>query len=121
MRISDWSSDVCSSDLLVLRRGHVVGKVVRAAWAIESCNYAARDIIDMDAAEHLPRRHHPMRVARAHPIERRAAAAVDPGHSEHARAKHQPRRIRSEEHTSELQSLMRNSHASFCVIKIRKT
>src|SRR3546814_19141390 len=80
MRISDWSSDVCSSDL-----------VVRAAWAIESCNYAARDIIDMDAAEHLPRRHHPMRVASAHPIARRAAGAVDPGQSAQARPTPQPR------------------------------
>src|SRR3546814_3727462 len=32
-----------------------------------------------------------------------------------------PRRIRSEEHTSELQSLMRNSYAVFCLKKKKKT
>src|SRR3546814_6815020 len=35
-------------------------------------------------------------------------------------ASHRPRRVRSEEHTSELQSLMRNSYAVFC-LKKKKT
>src|SRR3546814_9166220 len=33
----------------------------------------------------------------------------------------EPRALRSEEHTSELQSLMRNSYAVFCLIKKKKT
>src|SRR3546814_10179517 len=36
------------------------------------------------------------------------------GHQEHHR---QPAQVRSEEHTSELQSLMRNSYAVFCLKK----
>src|SRR3546814_8184186 len=77
MRISDWSSDVCSSDL----PGH-----------------RARD----------PRRARPAR----HP---RAARQC---RGEAGRAQRPD--ARSEEHTSELQSLMRISYAVFCLKKKKK-
>src|SRR3546814_5167884 len=44
-------------------------------------------------------------------IERRIAAGIDPSHGAG---------IRSEEHTSELQSLMRSSYAVFCLKKKKK-
>src|SRR3546814_7815679 len=91
MRISDWSSDVCSSDL---EPAH-------------------------DARYHRPRRRHepPLRRAdaaeraRPHRLSSRRARALS-GH-EGARGD------RSEEHTSELQSLMRISYAVFCLKKKR--
>src|SRR3546814_7920395 len=88
MRISDWSSDVCSSDLglehLLHRRGrpHEQGARIR----IEQQQIAFADL-----APHV-----------AHPAEHR--------HPHRARD-------RSEEHTSELQSLMRISYAVFCLKK----
>src|SRR3546814_3494353 len=70
MRISDWSSDVCSSDLIKI------------------------DILNLVL--------HP--VFRSHDSVRSGSA-------------HAFRRERSEEHTSELQSLMRTSYAVFCLKK----
>src|SRR3546814_2838008 len=108
MRISDWSSDVCSSDLQP----------------------------DRDGARHFaPRLWHaffkglfplPPAVDRHHHRRRRADAAV----VQHAGADRRHRTVRypvsartisrSEEHTSELQSLMRISYAVFCLKKKKK-
>src|SRR3546814_5523464 len=51
-------------------------------------------------------------------LERRARVVVEDaqGHGELAEA-HLDKHVRSEEHTSELQSLMRNSYAVFCLKK----
>src|SRR3546814_7797755 len=108
MRISDWSSDLCSSDLPAQRQpllARVQNQFRRAA----------------------PQLHH--------------AAAHRGGEATHARARgsSQPDRPRlrlcrsvallpelpacgrrSEEHTSELQSLMRISYAVFCLKKKNK-
>src|SRR3546814_5156759 len=83
MRISDWSSDVCSSDLPVPRptRGR------RAA---------PRDSLRPAGSPSSPARD-PRGPRPAAPEARRGA--------------------RSEEHTSELQSLMRISYAVFCLKK----
>src|SRR3546814_3625661 len=100
MRISDWSLDVCSSDLSV---GHRMGFVE-----------------DDDSVKVLPcpfeNLLEPGRVAAA-----RAQCRI--GDEEDALA-HSDRdtelplaKGRSEEHTSELQSLMRNSYAVFCLKK----
>src|SRR3546814_10366325 len=101
MRISDWSSDVCSSDLC-----------------------ARLDIVAACAA----RRQVVMAVAHAVAV---AAFGVDPrvlvGAVDHAHCRvfghdtlGEERAVaeaveRSEEHTSELQSLMRISYAVFCL------
>src|SRR3546814_10112523 len=58
--------------------------------------------------------------------EARAARSAAPGDCNGARAagaagQGRRRRLRSEEHTSELQSLMRNSTAGFCFKKKNKT
>src|SRR3546814_1091107 len=77
MRISDWSSDVCSSDLVRRHRHRFSGLQRRARG---SCDSSHRGWLSS--------------------AERGASL-----------------RGRSEEHTSELQSLMRISYAVFCLKK----
>src|SRR3546814_2952907 len=113
MRISDWSSDVCSSDLQPhrLHRSSVphrrperpVLQHVPARGVVEYAVAAAvldvdlqRTAVDID--QHL--QHH------------RALQAGAQGGARVWR--------RSEEHTSELQSLMRISYAVFCLKKKKK-
>src|SRR3546814_3939908 len=90
MRISDWSSDVCSSDLLPLQSRSV------DPWR--------------DDRRRTPtdRRGLPERWLR------RLQDAGGQGNLHHWQD--EPR-SRSEEHTSELQSLMRISYAVFCLKK----
>src|SRR3546814_3014190 len=99
MLISDWSSDVCSSDL---ERARVPGHARQSAVAQR-------------------RRHEGIRMADDGPEPARRAAGDRAQHllALHDLAPH-PRRPRSEEHTSELQSLMRNSYAVFCLKKKNK-
>src|SRR3546814_9967619 len=119
MRISDWSSDVCSSDLLLLGIGLLPdrGSTIRFHLHV--------------AVQHKPRCKAPRsrikRIARCnigHPTLPPACwpkdrLSVSP-RSERSRRKRDGRRMtycRSEEHTSELQSLMRISYAVFCLKK----
>src|SRR3546814_2644145 len=99
MRISDWSSDVCSSDLVC---SSDVGTLRKArARAGERC-----DVIRSCRCDELGGDLHFGLIARtAHPV-------VDFGHCH--------RRRRSEEYTSELQSLMRISYAAFCLKNNKK-
>src|SRR3546814_10735208 len=105
MRISDWSSDVCSSDLHVhiCRRGSLCG-------LIRDCGEGK-----------------PMRICRPHrPLTfgwlfdgltcagRQRQADSESKQLAHIRSL---KLWRSEEHTSELQSLMRISYAVFCLKK----
>src|SRR3546814_4804254 len=83
MRISDWSSDVCSSDLPCSLVGRQAQRRARLRHGIDEAEQESR------------------------------AAARKRGHGIEL--------IRSGEHTSELQSLMRISYAVFCLKKkIRK-
>src|SRR3546814_1031726 len=109
MRISDWSSDVCSSDLEAVVPGQ------QAALAVENAD-ALADMIQRGAqqVEILPDRlgglaEHGAGGARAQQI-----ATLGRGHDDASRG-------RSEEHTSELQSLMRISYAVFCLKKKKIT
>src|SRR3546814_7543576 len=129
MRISDWSSDVCASDL-----GHValgVGgagehdafgvrdpRVVARRAPAHSSTRLARGALLRALGFHLLLDHRLQ--ARAEPV---AAVVLRPlpGRDGDHRLKQAPRCAnRSEEHTSELQSLMRNSYAVFC-LKQKKT
>src|SRR3546814_10326787 len=136
MRISDWSSDVCSSDLdgaprgLDLTRRQAAGSECLQAIGAKVQLGAALGLAVDSALEGLPvfrslRLQHNCRssnrVARARlsapppivPSGRPAPACPGPsGRSPGSR----PLR-RSEEHTSELQSLMRISSAVFCLNK----
>src|SRR3546814_4167820 len=99
MRISDWSSDVCSSDL--------------CAPAERQCATAAPDNRITTAPASLGL--HGRRCSSRALVDRAGVGRP----SRHIRqpphlAGHEPR---SEEHTSELQSLMRTSYAVFCLKK----
>src|SRR3546814_8604630 len=107
MRISDWSSDVCSSDL--------VGPVVpdRARGKLHA---VAHDVVligeDVERVFRLQRlqlalRHREGVVAEIHLL-RVLVIFIH-------REIDDPAEARSEEHTSELQSLMRISYAVFCL------
>src|SRR3546814_3303791 len=111
MRISDWSSDVCSSDLWAdlnaagMVSGHAYGKALRTVKTCvgsEWCRFGTQDstglgikIEQMSWGSWMP---HKFKIA-VSGCPRNCAEA------------------RSEEHTSELQSLMRISYAVFCLKK----
>src|SRR3546814_7199274 len=110
MRISDWSSDVCSSDLPIwLSRIGTSGGLFAAVPASASARKAALIIRISVNPQHRP--NEPARDIGAQ--DRRV----------HIAREHAPRARpgRSEEHTSELQSLMRISYAVFCLNKKKKT
>src|SRR3546814_2918256 len=102
MRLSDWSSDVCSSDLQQgADRRHLDRRRVQGA---EDRAQRAALLRALRRARHS-RRALETRLARA-----RGAGAQAQDLSPVAS-------LRSEEHTSELQSLMRISYAVFCLKK----
>src|SRR3546814_9386251 len=107
MRISDWSSDVCSSDLNGVSRDPAVVAAYRADPLVYGGKIGARLGKEfMDA----------MAVARAD-----APKICLPILIQHGEADRLTAPARSEEHTSELQSLMRISYAVFCLKKKNTT
>src|SRR3546814_9955973 len=112
MRISDWSSDVCSSDLIV----EIEEKVVKRAFVGQLETPADPAILDAlaDLETGCRQAGHTKKAGLVEPAGQQPARVVlailqieAPGE-------------RSEEHTSELQSLMRISYAVFC-LKKKKT
>src|SRR3546814_5899803 len=98
MRISDWSSDVCSSDLLGLAvRLQRLTLGVEADRILQACLASFQPVNDFFKT--------PQRLFKAQRVYRCRV----PIHAS-----------RSEEHTSELQSLMSNSYADFCLKKKNK-
>src|SRR3546814_7295928 len=122
MRISDWSSDVCSSDLV-----HAIGDKVQCPEAIAAQSVLAAaalavqshvDVVHPATGDTRPVSLFLVTVAASG--ERKSAAdsiATDPIRLREAELHEQYDRDRSEEHTSELQSLMRISYAVFCLKK----
>src|SRR3546814_7540098 len=127
MRISDWSSDVCSSDLTVsidrLWSERVEGRAVLHSVLVE----LQPELRIWDA---LSRGRRLTVVTDARRLDfvldgsARALARLERCFREHSRAVIEAERNpfagsanRSEEHTSELQSLMRISYAVFCLTK----
>src|SRR3546814_3019376 len=121
VRISDWSSDVCSSDLCLLWRGRGVDpfrkdrKRQRRA-RLSRGGAALAGPIDAHLAPAGMRNH-----IRLQPLHRPRGGGIPacvrnlppgPGAKRTGDDQH-----RSEEHTSELQSLMRISYAVFCLKK----
>src|SRR3546814_5692923 len=114
MRISDWSSDVCSSDLVGGRSANLGRK---------SPAYVPDDqpaVVPSGNSGWRSAWFRPLigRVRRDHYVRfqySRGDANTAPGHL--FRASDTRSRRRSEEHTSELQSLMRISSAVFCLKK----
>src|SRR3546814_10031768 len=143
MRISDWSSDVCSSDLLGpdgLARSVVVAAPadVSPLLRLQGASYATRlaehfrdqgldVLLIMDSLTRYAMAQREIALAIGEPpatkgyppsvfarlpalVERAGTGAPGPG----------GKAGRSEEHTSELQSLMRISYAVFCLKKKKK-
>src|SRR3546814_9704782 len=99
MRISDWSSDVCSSDLWIAAiAARLDGRPARINIDIMNCGTP----VSRDAA--AP----PGMMSGDQPKVRRRVLIASNAQT------------RSEEHTSELQSLMRISYAVFCLKKNNK-
>src|SRR3546814_2611159 len=119
MRISDWSSDVCSSDLRFLRRLMLRLQIVET---IEVC----RENLMLGFAGLQDLRSSPgdlqrlnktgalflLGLVRQLPLDNFQSAARG---LQLAEARFERIEPRSEEHTSELQSLMRLSYAVFCL------
>src|SRR3546814_1105534 len=104
MLISDWSSDVCSSDLEI---NQLVCPVRRhAGMRNERVVAAPNHVLGKDSRFRGQQRKH---------CDAQQSVGLDPGGGI-CRDPLQ-RLIRSEEHTSELQSLMRISYAVFCLKK----
>src|SRR3546814_8853914 len=108
MRISDWSSDVCSSDLLI----------VLQSCSIHASTGSAHGKFAQPCRQERVRHRSvkwSWRAFRKDTGPRRCQCR------DRGAATREPRRrrggYRSEEHTSELQSLMRLSYAVFCLNK----
>src|SRR3546814_5988759 len=126
MRISDWSSDVCSSDLqpararpyLELCRQQLSARqrlsALRPPLLERRYDQPAREVAPAISGRPLSRQSH------GHPEQ-----PVGDGDADRPQEDRDPRlypggprgSYRSEEHTSELQSLMRISYAVFCLKK----
>src|SRR3546814_1836177 len=109
MRISDWSSDVCSSDLADLC-GNVL--LHRAVHPVIEADDGTVGNPQPDRGIRTPRAGHTGAVHAAAAGQVAAAAVAFEGVAAGEQAFQ-----RSEEHTSELQSLMRISYAVFCLKK----
>src|SRR3546814_1904294 len=152
MRISDWSSDVCSSDLReILADRHLgeggeqgvelgAGRAVAVDAAVGLLEHQAgrerQRSVDGEVAREVGGEDQnalgvegPAQIDLALDVDHLAGTHAHPGSDatrptegeaaelHHAETVHLPR---SEEHTSELQSLMRNSYAVFCLKKKKK-
>src|SRR3546814_6132409 len=111
MRISDWSSDVCSSDLIV---GDTTFRITIPSSLDPT-------VANWKALQATPKADKPLPVVKSTKLER---AKEDAKKKAQAKAQSETARTapvqtseptakveRSEEHTSELQSLMRTSYA----------
>src|SRR3546814_7101551 len=122
MRISDWSSDVCSSDLPLL----AAQRTQAQRW--HPADYGqAHTVFNRDARRSAPTHRGGLQDHRTIGKGQLLGDDLDAGArladiSRRISLCHQPARLsgRSEEHTSELQSLMRISYAVFCLKKKKK-
>src|SRR3546814_2246309 len=109
MRISDWSSDVCSSDLSLATSGtrrrarHPGHPLPSAQTRFRAGSRKSSIAVSGHRANNQPATY------RSSCWHGDSVAAI--------RAAPASRLLRSEEHTSELQSLMRTSYAVFCLKK----
>src|SRR3546814_9017870 len=124
MRISDWSSDVCSSDLQegaqrFIEERHEgekerpVTRQLQQALVRKAVVGCLQQIFEQGLFLSQPTEKHQSKKGVYHcrlDLDEPLIVEVD---DETAKADHQ----RSEEHTSELQSLMRISYAVFCLKK----
>src|SRR3546814_9537650 len=106
MRISDWRSDVCSSDLVQIRDVDARARIgepdrIGASDAVPASARAGDDRDLAVEAELL-------------------VGEIGHPHASFGKMGAPTPMVRSDEHTSELQSLMRSSYAVFCLKKKKK-
>src|SRR3546814_1369174 len=141
MRISDWSSDVCSSDLVghlekklgVAAAQHRFGQILSIAMPHLSDRLKAKydrrpelaplgeqpgEIVDARQVGELVEDEPDAALGRRRKPEHRTRGTFEPAGEQ--RLRRLEIILRSEEHTSELQSLMRTSYAVFCLKKKNK-
>src|SRR3546814_9700838 len=111
MRISDWSSDVCSSDLDLRPPGDIGEVLLDAAPVLAQLQDAAEIFVGHIDGGVDPRLLDAVYMDRVGHVGRIVKLLQRPVVHEDV-VDH-----RSEEHTSELQSLMRISYAVFCLKK----
>src|SRR3546814_8648967 len=124
MRISDWSSDVCSSDLACARRAGRASSLSPAYWSARHCSgrvIAMSDVVpELHSTLTCPHCGHqatetmPTNACQFFYDCRGCGAVLKPKQGDCCVFCSYGR---SEEHTSELQSLMRISYAVFCLKK----
>src|SRR3546814_6266843 len=132
MRISDWSSDVCSSDLGSDEEDrqepgivgvHEDGEDDSVEQQVHGDDVSerprAQEQDGLHEGERDGQRRSPRLVAQL-PQERHEHDRLQHGREPVRKMSAQQHEHRSEEHTSELKSLMRNSYAVFC-LKTKKT
>src|SRR3546814_3050674 len=118
MRISDWSSDVCSSDLAGNGDDQHAGRLDRF-WFAEPVDRFDQDINrNREQHEGVERGCQDLEALVAKGALIVGGLRSDP--NGHQRDGQRGDIGRSEEHTSELQSLMRISYAVFCLKKNKK-
>src|SRR3546814_8092000 len=120
MRISDWSSDVCSSDLIADQHRTIIDLQWLRPFALgierrldieQRCAVASALLPGIEA---VALREWILHVERG---SLHARGDTRLGVRERPAAMQRGVQVRSEEHTSELQSLMRISYAVFCLKK----
>src|SRR3546814_5725344 len=124
MRISDWSSDVCSSDLLTLGPehprpypNHFLEKHMseqqqnnQGAQASQDPSFSLQRTYVKDLSLEMPNAPQIFLEQEGPTVE----VSLNVGGQRLAETVYEAT-VRSEEHTSELQSLMRNPYAVFCL------
>src|SRR3546814_2902093 len=118
MRISDWSSDVCSSDLP--RQDHLTHSIAGTEELGAGIHHRHAEQPDEGTAD-AEADAIPVGAFRSGGALGQSCARLRHGLCLAITAEDVLHHLRSEEHTSELQSLMRISYAVFCLTKKNHT
>src|SRR3546814_4492323 len=113
MRISDWSSDVCSSDLWIMRTGVIAKKMGMTRLFQDDGRHVPVTVLALEGVQVVSVREKNRDGYTAVQVGAGSAKTKNvakPQRGHFGKAEVEPKAIlceRSEEHTSELQSLMR--------------
>src|SRR3546814_8911756 len=118
MRISDWSSDVCSSDLVV------VALIIAGCDGAEMFEFIEESFDEITVSVEERAESRDVLTVR-HWLDAGTCAACGQsgahGVAVIGTVSKQDAAFKSEAHTSELQATMRNPYADFCLIKKKQT